>query len=58
MKNFFLEMTPLGLKTCRESEFDIFEAKKHFPDSGKACILKRKVAKIAFSAAQNFCEKL
>jgi hypothetical protein len=24
----FLEMTPLGVKTCWESEFDIFEAKK------------------------------
>jgi hypothetical protein len=29
-------MTPLGVKTCEESEFDIFEAKKRFPDSGKA----------------------
>jgi hypothetical protein len=49
-KNFkiFLEMTPLGVKTCGGSEFDIFEAKKRFPDSGKACVLKRKVAKIAF----------
>jgi hypothetical protein len=33
----------------RESEFDISEAKKHFPDSGKAyCVLKRKVAKMRF----------
>jgi hypothetical protein len=43
-KNFYLEMTPLGVKTCRESEFDIFEAKKHLPNSGKACVLKRKIA--------------
>ena len=48
MKKFFLEMTPLGVKTCGESEFDIFEAKKRFPDSGKACVLKRKVAKMRF----------
>ena len=41
-------MTPLGVKTCGESEFDIFEAKKRFPDSGKACVLKRKVAKMRF----------
>jgi hypothetical protein len=46
--NFFLEMTPLGINTCGESEFDIFEAKKRFPDSGKAFVLKQKVAKIAF----------
>jgi hypothetical protein len=32
-------MTPLGVKTCKESEFDIFEAKKRFLDSGKACVL-------------------
>ena len=48
-KNFFPEMIPLGVKTCEESEFDIFEAKKRFPDSEKACVLKRKVAKIALS---------
>jgi hypothetical protein len=35
-------------KTCGESEFDIFEAKKRFPDSRKACVLKRKVAKMRF----------
>jgi hypothetical protein len=40
-------MTPLGVKTCGESEFDIFEAKKRFPDSGKACVLKQKVVKNA-----------
>ena len=34
-------MTPLGVKTCGESEFDIFEAKKRFPESGKTCVLKR-----------------
>ena len=41
-------MTPLGVKTCEESEFDIFKAKKRFPDPGKAGVLKRKVTKIAF----------
>jgi hypothetical protein len=35
-------------KTCGESEFDIFEAKKRFPDSGKACVLKRKSQKCDF----------
>jgi hypothetical protein len=40
---------PLVVKTCGESEFDIFEAKKHFPDSGNPCVLKRKVEKIAMS---------
>ena len=45
---FFLEMTPLGVKTFGESEFGIFDAKKRFPDSGKACVLKRKVAKMRF----------
>jgi hypothetical protein len=29
-------MTLLGVKTCGESEFDILEAKKCFPDSGAA----------------------
>jgi hypothetical protein len=47
-KKFFLEMTPLRVKTW-EFEFEIFEAKKRFSDSGKAyCILKRKVAKMRF----------
>jgi hypothetical protein len=42
-------MTPLVVKTSGEFEFDILEAKKLFPESGKAsCVLKRKVAKIAF----------
>jgi hypothetical protein len=42
-------MTPLEIKTCGESEFDIFEAKKRFPDTGKAYyVLKGKVAKIGF----------
>ena len=46
---FFLKMTPPGVKICEESEFDIFEAKKRFPDSGKAhCVLKRKVAEMRF----------
>jgi hypothetical protein len=44
-KNFFLEMTPLGVKIYGESEVDVFEAKKRFPDPGKACVFKRKVAK-------------
>src|SRR5689334_5638217 len=35
-------------KNIGESEFYIFEAKKHFPDSGKACVLKRKVVKMRF----------
>jgi hypothetical protein len=39
-------MTPLEAKKCGESEFDVFEAKKRFPDSGKACVLKRKVEKL------------
>jgi hypothetical protein len=41
-------MTSLGVKTCEESEFDIFEAKKRFLDSEKAYVLKRKVAKMRF----------
>src|SRR3569623_1356069 len=45
---FFLEMIPLGVKTCGESEFDIFKAKKCFPDSEKVYVLKRKVAKMRF----------
>jgi hypothetical protein len=69
-ENFYLEMTPLEVKTCGESEFDIFEAKKHFPsgmarvlnsfrdglciDSGKACVLKRKVKKSHASKDKNF----
>ena len=47
-ENFFLELTALGVQTCRESEFEIFEAKKRFPDSKKVCVLKRKVAKMRF----------
>jgi hypothetical protein len=43
-KKFFLKMTPLGVKTCWKSE----KSKKHFPDSEKACVLKRKVAKMQF----------
>jgi hypothetical protein len=46
-EKFFLEMIPLRVKTCGGSEFDIFEAKKRFPDSEKAyCVSKRKVAKM------------
>ena len=48
-EHFFLEITPLGVRTYGESEFDIFEVKKRFPDSKKAhCVLKRKVAKVLF----------
>jgi hypothetical protein len=41
-QKFFLEMTPLGVKACGESELDNFEVKKRFPDSEKACVLKQK----------------
>jgi hypothetical protein len=38
---------PLGVKTCGESAFDIFKAKKRFPSSRKAYyVLKRNVAKM------------
>ncbi len=62
IENFFeifLEMTPLGIKTCGESEFDIFEVKRRFPDSGKVyCVLKRKVAKMQFLPKNDpFCGK-
>ena len=51
-EKFFL--THLDVKTCGESEYDIFEAKKRFPDSGKAyCVLKRKVAKMRFLPKNN-----
>jgi hypothetical protein len=53
-------MTPPRVKTCGESEFEIFEAKKprneykkRFPDSGKFCVLKRKVAKMRFLPKNN-----
>src|SRR3569833_695576 len=36
------------VKTCGKFEFDIYEAKKRLLDSGKACVLKRKVAKMRF----------
>ena len=41
-------MIPLGVETRGESEFDILEEKKRFPDSRKVCVLKRKFAKISF----------
>ncbi len=49
-------MTPLGVKTWGgESEFDIFEAKIRFPDPDKACVFKRKVAKMGtITFATNF----
>jgi hypothetical protein len=37
-RKFFLEMTPLGVKACGKSEFNVYEAKKCFSDSGKDCI--------------------
>jgi hypothetical protein len=46
---FFSGNDPSRGKACGESELDIFEAKKRFPDSGKACyVLKRKVTKMRF----------
>jgi hypothetical protein len=50
----FLKIIPLRVKICGASEFDIFEAKKRFPDSGKACVLKQKVAKI--QTKSHFCD--
>jgi hypothetical protein len=41
-------MTPLGVKTCKKSEIEIFEVKKRFSDPGKACVLKQKVAEMRF----------
>ena len=35
-------MTPFGVKAFGKAEFDIFEARKRFSDSGKTCVLKRK----------------
>jgi hypothetical protein len=38
-ENFFSENdTSRDKKTCGKTEFDIYEAKKCFPDSGKICI--------------------
>jgi hypothetical protein len=48
ISKFFLEMAPLGVKTCEESEFDILKEKKRLPDSGKAWVFKRKVVKMRF----------
>ena len=31
-------MTPRGVKTCGEFEFNIFEAKKRFPDVGEGVL--------------------
>jgi hypothetical protein len=45
-------MTPLGVKTCGESDF--FNAKKRFADPGKACVFKQKVAKNAIFATFRF----
>jgi hypothetical protein len=36
-------MTPLGVKTCGESEFGMLEAKKRFPDPEKACVIELKL---------------
>jgi hypothetical protein len=34
-KHFFLEITPLGVKTCEKLEFDIFKAKNPFLIQGR-----------------------
>ena len=47
-EKFFLEMTPLGVKHARNP--NLIFSKKHFPYSEKACVLKRKVAKMRFSS--------
>jgi hypothetical protein len=47
-QSIFWSYYTIGVVTQKFSEFDIFEAKKRIPDSGKACILKRKVAKMRF----------
>ena len=40
-----------------ESEFDIFKAKKRFPDPGKTCVLKRKLVKMQlFASIETFPE--
>jgi hypothetical protein len=41
-------MTPLGVKTCGDTKFDIFEAKKPSLIQGRLYILKRKAAKMRF----------
>jgi hypothetical protein len=41
-------MTLLRVKTCGESEFDIFETKKRFSDSGKAVYWSEKYQKCDF----------
>jgi hypothetical protein len=35
VQKFFLKVTPLGVKTCGESKFDIFKAKNAFLIQGK-----------------------
>jgi hypothetical protein len=42
-------MTLLGVKNMRESEFDIFEAKKRFPDSGKLYLRRNKIENRIFA---------
>jgi hypothetical protein len=37
-----------GITEISAHKIDIYEAKKCFPDSRKACLLKRKVAKMRF----------
>jgi hypothetical protein len=41
-------MTPLGVKKHAGNPNLIFSKRKRFPDSGKASLLKRKVAKMRF----------
>ena len=51
---FFLEMIPLGVKTCGESEFDIFEAKKRFPDPEGLYVSKSRKMRLFASVAPSF----
>ena len=41
-------MNPLGAKHVGNPNLTFSKRKKRFPDSGKACVLKRKVAKLRF----------
>ena len=41
-------MTSLWAKKMRGIRIRHFRSEKHFPDSGKACVLKRKVVKMRF----------
>src|SRR3569623_1531827 len=54
MKKFFLEITPLGVKTCGESEFDIFEAKNASMIQGRPVCIEAKSRKNAIFATFRF----